>query len=92
MEYVYRAIDFVETHPVVVLAFGIAFLLVFLYKHPKVFFILAVLGVAIYLVFSLASVGTKQKEKLIKKSASPRYLVPVRFPLVILIDKDFRLP
>lgn len=92
MEYVYRAIDFIETHPVVVLAFGVAFLLVFLYKHPMVFFVLAVLGVAIYLVFSLSSVGTTQKKKLIKKSASPRYMVPVRFPLVILIDKDFRLP
>jgi hypothetical protein len=71
MIYVNKVIGFLQTYPIVALAIGLLILLIFLYKHPKTFFVLAVLAVVIYLVFSLAEVGTKQKTGLIKKSTGP---------------------
>ncbi|MGD2081143.1 MAG: hypothetical protein PVJ36_08460, partial [Nitrospirota bacterium] len=80
-----------EAHPVIVLAAGIVVLAVFLYRHPVVFLVLAVVGVVIYLVLSIASVGTKKKTELINKSADQQFLLPVELPL-ISIDKNARLP
>lgn len=70
--YVNKIIGFLHAYPIVALAIGIVILLLFLYKRPKTFFILAVVAVVLYLVFSLASVGSRQKGGLIKKSAGPR--------------------
>ena len=68
MIYVNKIIGFLQAYPIVALAIGILILLIFLYKHPKTFFILAVVVVVIYLVFSLAEVGMKQKGGMIKHS------------------------
>ena len=68
MIYVNKAIAFLQAYPVVMLVIGIIFLLLLLYKRPKTFIVLAVLAVVIYLVFSLAEVGTKRKTTLIKRS------------------------
>ncbi len=77
MEIVYDIIGFLAAHPLVALALGIALLLVFLYNHPKIFFVLAVLAVVIYLVFSLSSVGVSEKDRLLKRSVSPENLIMV---------------
>jgi len=77
--YVNKAIAFFETYPVVLLVIGILILLLFLYKHPKTFIVLAVVAVVIYLVFSLAAVGTKRKTALIKKSAGASDLSRVTY-------------
>jgi hypothetical protein len=71
MIYVNKVIGFLQAYPIVTLALGILILLIFLYKKPKTFFILAVVAVVIYLVFSISEVGTKQKGGLIKKSTGP---------------------
>jgi hypothetical protein len=68
MVYVNKVIGFLQAYPIVALAIGILILLMLLYKRPKTFFILAVVAVVIYLVFSIAEVGTKQKGGMIKKS------------------------
>jgi hypothetical protein len=91
MEYVYRVLDLLKANPVAAVALGVAIAAVLLHKHPVVFLVLAVLGVVVYLVFSLASVGTKQKRELINRSTNPQLLVPGELPLV-LIDKDLRFP
>jgi ABC-type transport system involved in Fe-S cluster assembly fused permease/ATPase subunit len=72
MIYVNKVIGFLQAYPIVVLAIGILILLIFLYKRPKTFFVLAVVAVVIYLVFTIAEVGTKQKTGMIKKSTGPR--------------------
>jgi len=72
MEYVNRAIGFLEAHPYVALAVGIALLLLLLYKHPVIFFVCAVIAVVLYLVLTLSSVGVSGKERVIKKSMSPK--------------------
>lgn len=68
MVYVNKVIGFLQAYPIVALAIGILILLMLLYKRPKTFFILAVVAVVIYLVFSIAEVGTKQKGTMLKKS------------------------
>jgi hypothetical protein len=72
MIYVNKVIGFLQAYPIVALAIGILILLIFLYKRPKTFFVLAVVAVVIYLVFSIAEVGTKQKGGMIKQSTGPR--------------------
>lgn len=71
MELIGRLIAFLEAYPVAALVIGIAILLLFLYKHPTIFFILAVIGVVMYLVFTLSSVGISRKEKMIKSPPIP---------------------
>ncbi len=68
MVYVNKVIGFLQAYPIVVLIIGILILLMLLYKRPKTFFILAVVAVVIYLVFSIAEVGTKQKGSMINKT------------------------
>jgi hypothetical protein len=75
MIYVHKVIGVLQTYPILALALGILILLIFLYKKPKTFIILAVVAVVIYLVFSLADIGTKQKGTLIKKSTGPSNIV-----------------
>jgi hypothetical protein len=77
MIYVNKVIGFLQAYPIVALAIGILILLMFLYKRPKTFFVLAVVAVVIYLVFTIAEVGTKQKGGMIKKSAGPRNITDV---------------
>lgn len=87
MEFIGRAVAFLESHPAVALALGIALLLVLLYKHPIIFFIIAALAVVVYLVLSLTSVGVSEKERMIKKSVSPSEAVPMRLPRVVVNGK-----
>jgi hypothetical protein len=87
MELIGRAIAFLESHPAVALAIVIALLLLFLYKHPKIFFVIAALAVVVYLVLSLTSAGVSKKERMIKKSVGPTEAAPVRLPRVTFTDK-----
>ncbi len=84
MEMLERALGFLQSHPAVALAIGIALLLLFLYKHPKIFFVIAVLAVVVYLVLSLTSVGVSEKERMIKKSVAPAETSPVILPRVAI--------
>ena len=71
MRIVNQIIGFLEANPLVALAIAGAMLLMFAIKKPRTVLILTVMAVVLYLVFSIASIGTFQKEGMIKKSTSP---------------------
>ena len=72
MRIVNQIIGFLEANPLVALAIAGAILLMFAIKKPRTVLILLVMAVVLYLVFSIALVGTSQKEGMIKKSSGPR--------------------
>jgi hypothetical protein len=72
MRIVNQIIGFLEANPLVALAIAGAILLMFAIKRPRTVLILVVLAAVLYLVFSIASVGTFQKKGMIKKTSGLR--------------------
>jgi len=71
MRIVNQIIGFLEANPLIALAIAGAILLMFAIKKPRTVLILAVVAAVLYLVFSIASVGTSQKKRMIKKPSDP---------------------